>query len=212
MKEKREARLERLGRRHGIEKPVDQRHERLPHRHEHMIPLEEPRGAARHDYVEVAHNERDRDAIRQRKIAECLARHARRRSHDILDNLAVDMAQGVDLDRQRRLGRQWFGEAEVPCNGRNGPPLRERRQQAGSLMTALPFSVILLLMCMALVKALSLDRAVLREHDRIRRLQMVSEYVSDEFSHTYPSNEKVTTLVDDRIDYRLSRTKGLFER
>ena len=84
--------------------------------------------------------------------------------------------------------------------------------QAGSLMTALPFSVILLLMCVALVKALSLDRAVLREHDRIRRLQMVSEYVSDEFSHTYPSNEKVTTLVDDRIDYRLSRTKGLFER
>src|SRR5699024_10463409 len=76
--------------------------------------------------------------------------------------------------------------------------------QAGSLMTALPFSVILLLMCVALVKALSLDRAVLREHDRIRRLQMVSEYVSDEFSHTYPSNEKVTTLVDDRIDYRLS--------
>src|SRR5690625_6688989 len=47
--------------------------------------------------------------------------------------------------------------------------------QAGSLMTALPFSVILLLMCVALVKALSLDRAVLREHDRIRRLQMRSE-------------------------------------
>ena len=84
--------------------------------------------------------------------------------------------------------------------------------QAGSLMTALPFSVILLLMCVALVKALSLDRAVLREHDRIRRLQAVTEHVSGEFSHTYPSNDQVTTLVDDRIDYRLSRTRGIFER
>ncbi|MDN6330730.1 MAG: BCCT family transporter, partial [Brachybacterium sp.] len=51
--------------------------------------------------------------------------------------------------------------------------------QAGSLITALPFSIILLLMAVALVKALSLDRAVLREHERIRRLQAVTAYVSD---------------------------------
>lgn len=84
--------------------------------------------------------------------------------------------------------------------------------QAGSLITALPFSIILLLMAVALVKALSLDRAVLQEHERIRRLQMVTDHVSDEFSHTYPNNEQVSTLVDDRIDYRLSRSRGLFGR
>ena len=84
--------------------------------------------------------------------------------------------------------------------------------QAGSLITALPFSIILLLMAVALVKALNLDRAVLREHERIRRLQAVTAYVSDEFSQEYPSTDQVTELVDDRIDYRLSRTRGAFGR
>ncbi|MDN5820757.1 MAG: BCCT family transporter [Brachybacterium sp.] len=84
--------------------------------------------------------------------------------------------------------------------------------QAGSLITALPFSIILLLMAVALVKALSLDRAVLQEHDRIRRLRAVTAYVSDEFGHDHPSTDEVTHLVDDRIDYRLTRTRGLFSR
>ncbi|MDN5599917.1 MAG: BCCT family transporter [Brachybacterium sp.] len=84
--------------------------------------------------------------------------------------------------------------------------------QAGSLITALPFSIILLLMAVALVKALSLDRAVLREHERIRRLQAVTAYVSDEFSQDHPSTEEVAELVDDRIDYRLERTRGAFGR
>ncbi|WP_394215035.1 BCCT family transporter [Brachybacterium vulturis] len=84
--------------------------------------------------------------------------------------------------------------------------------QAGSLITALPFSIILLLMAVALVKALSLDRAVLQEHDRIRRLRTVTAYVSDEFGHDHPSTGEITDLVDDRIDYRLTRTRGLFNR
>jgi choline/glycine/proline betaine transport protein len=84
--------------------------------------------------------------------------------------------------------------------------------QAGSLMTALPFSVILLLMCAALVKALSLDRAVLAEHERLRRLDRVTAYVAGAFSQKHPSNDEVTTIVDDRIDYRLSRTRGGFGR
>ena len=84
--------------------------------------------------------------------------------------------------------------------------------QAGSLMTALPFSVILLLMCVALVKALSLDRAVLAEHERLRRLDRVTAHVAGEFSRQYPSNDTVTSIVDDRIDYRLSRTRGGFGR
>ena len=84
--------------------------------------------------------------------------------------------------------------------------------QAGSLMTALPFSIILLLMCVALVKALSLDRAVLREYDRLRRLHDVTEHITGEISGNHPSTEEVTTLVDDRIDYRMSRTRGGFGR
>ena len=84
--------------------------------------------------------------------------------------------------------------------------------QAGSLVTALPFSIILLLMAVALVKALSLDRAVLQEHDRIRRLNVVAEHVSGTFSRIHPSTEEVTELVDDRIDYRLTRSQGILGR
>src|SRR5699024_5263999 len=84
--------------------------------------------------------------------------------------------------------------------------------QAGSLMTALPFSIILLLMCVALVKALSLDRAVLREYDRLRRLHEVTEHITGEISGNHPSTKGLTTLVDGRIDYRRSRTRGGFGR
>ena len=61
--------------------------------------------------------------------------------------------------------------------------------QAGSLMTALPFSVILLLMCVALVKALSLDRAVLSEHERLARLERVTAHITGEVSRTHASTE-----------------------
>lgn len=80
--------------------------------------------------------------------------------------------------------------------------------QAGSLMTALPFSVILLLMCVALVKALSLDRAVLAEHERLARLERVTAHITDEMSRTHASTDEIASLVDDRIDYRLTRTRG----
>lgn len=80
--------------------------------------------------------------------------------------------------------------------------------QAGSLMTALPFSVILLLMCVALVKALSLDRAVLAEHERLARLERVTAHITDEVSRTHASTDEIASLVDDRIDYRLTRTRG----
>ena len=80
--------------------------------------------------------------------------------------------------------------------------------QAGSLMTALPFSVILLLMCVALVKALSLDRAVLSEHERLARLERVTAHITGEVSRTHASTDEIASLVDDRIDYRLTRTRG----
>ncbi|WP_341854654.1 BCCT family transporter [Brachybacterium sp. GPGPB12] len=80
--------------------------------------------------------------------------------------------------------------------------------QAGSLMTAPPFSVILSLMCVALVKALSLDRAVLAEHERLARLERVTAHITGEVSRTHASTDEIASLVDDRIDYRLTRTRG----
>ncbi|WP_152354113.1 BCCT family transporter [Brachybacterium subflavum] len=82
--------------------------------------------------------------------------------------------------------------------------------QAGSLVTALPFCIILLLMCVALVKALGLDHAVLRQHEQMERLERVTRHISSEFTSTLPENERFESYVDDRIDYRLSRTRGAF--
>src|SRR5699024_8698847 len=84
--------------------------------------------------------------------------------------------------------------------------------QAGSLMTALPFSIILLLMCVALVKALSLDRAVLREYDRLRRLHDVTEHITGARRGNPSWTAAVSALVDGRLDYRMSRTRGGFGR
>ena len=88
--------------------------------------------------------------------------------------------------------------------------------QAGSLITALPFSIILLLMCVALVKALSLDQAVLDQHAQIRRMEAVTRHIAGEVNATLPESEEfgeyLDTRVDDRIDYRLDRTRGAFGR
>ncbi|PWH07270.1 choline transporter [Brachybacterium endophyticum] len=82
--------------------------------------------------------------------------------------------------------------------------------QAGSLVTALPFCVILLLMCVALVKALGLDHAVLKQHEQIRRLERVTRHISGELGSNLTENEELGSFVDERIDYRLSRTHGAF--
>src|SRR5699024_6460389 len=70
--------------------------------------------------------------------------------------------------------------------------------RAGVLMTGLPCSIILPRMCVALVTARSLDRAELREYDRLRRLHHATEPITGEISGNHPSTEEVTTLVDDR--------------
>ncbi|WP_193103616.1 BCCT family transporter [Brachybacterium sp. FME24] len=80
--------------------------------------------------------------------------------------------------------------------------------QAGSLVTALPFSIILLLMCVALVKALGIDQAVLNQHEQIRRLDAVTAHITGDLTES----RELETVVDDRIDYRLARTKGAFGR
>src|SRR5699024_12377729 len=67
--------------------------------------------------------------------------------------------------------------------------------QAGSLMPALPFSIILLPMCVALVKALSLDRAVLREDERRGRLHDVTQHITGESGANHHSAEGVPSRV-----------------
>src|SRR5690625_3970429 len=79
-----------------------------------------------------------------------------------------------------------------------------RALQAGALATALPFSVVLILMVISNVKALRYD-ATLREREEFRT-QL--EVVAREVSHS-PALEE---FVNDRIDYRLTRTRGPFSR
>ncbi|WP_349828541.1 BCCT family transporter [Brevibacterium litoralis] len=106
--------------------------------------------------------------------------------------------------------------------------------QAGSLITALPFSVILLLMCVATLRALKIDSDRIKERERQERLaaltahvsEHVTEQVTDEVASTLGDQvtDRVTThldtrigkwpqledWVDERIDYRISRTKSAF--
>src|SRR5690625_1982953 len=76
--------------------------------------------------------------------------------------------------------------------------------QAGALATALPFSVVLILMVVANIRALRYDLQ-LAEREKFKE-QL--EIVTAEVSHS-PTMEE---FVDDRIDYRLSRTRNLFSR
>lgn len=82
--------------------------------------------------------------------------------------------------------------------------------QAGSLITALPFSVIMLLMCVATLRALSKD---VRERDALQRelaIQHVRKGVSNDLAGDITHNPEFEEFVDNRIDYRISRTKGIF--
>jgi len=81
--------------------------------------------------------------------------------------------------------------------------------QTGSLMTALPFSVILILMAVALVKALRYEYKTIQHRESVERLERVTEFVTDEMSNTFSDSDRLKEYVDDRIDYRISRTRGL---
>ncbi|MEV4902318.1 BCCT family transporter [Citricoccus sp. NPDC055426] len=78
--------------------------------------------------------------------------------------------------------------------------------QAASIATALPFSLVLLAMCFAIVKALKRDQDAIDARERRARYQQISERLSEDFDDAFGEQ------VDHRIDYRLSRTTGLFER
>ncbi|MGO1539952.1 MAG: BCCT family transporter [Leucobacter sp.] len=82
--------------------------------------------------------------------------------------------------------------------------------QAGSLLTALPFSLILILMAIALVRALVYEHKQIEHAKNLARLERVTGVVTNEASTHLTENEHMQVFVDDRIDYRLSRTRGLF--
>ncbi|WP_293695461.1 BCCT family transporter [uncultured Agrococcus sp.] len=88
--------------------------------------------------------------------------------------------------------------------------------QAAALATALPFSIVLLLMGWATIRALQVDHKVLDRAQRMEQVDRLTAHVSNELAGHIPENPEVSSWVDervdDRIDYRLSRTRGLFKR
>ncbi|MGC5614767.1 BCCT family transporter [Georgenia sp. Z1491] len=80
--------------------------------------------------------------------------------------------------------------------------------QAGSLITALPFSVVLLLMAWANIRALRIDSMILEREELLQRMKVAGEMTASSLER-YPEVEQ---YVDTRIDYRLSRSRGLFSR
>ncbi|MHC6177684.1 BCCT family transporter [Glutamicibacter sp. X7] len=84
--------------------------------------------------------------------------------------------------------------------------------QAGSLATALPFSVIMILMAIATIRGLSYESRVLDYHDQRRHLDALTEHVSGELMNNVEDMPELRRYVDDRIDYRISRTRGGLRR
>ncbi|UYQ76924.1 BCCT family transporter [Glutamicibacter sp. JL.03c] len=84
--------------------------------------------------------------------------------------------------------------------------------QAGSLATALPFSVIMILMAVATIKGLRFEHRSMEQLEQKRRLARVTEHISDELWGTLEDQPELRKYVDDRIDYRVTRTRGLFGR
>ena len=82
--------------------------------------------------------------------------------------------------------------------------------QAAALATALPFSVILLLMAVATLKALRIDDRVLERAERTERIERLTEHVTTQWAGSLADHPEVESYVNDRIDYRISRTRGVF--
>ncbi|HJA05000.1 MAG TPA: BCCT family transporter, partial [Candidatus Microbacterium stercoravium] len=80
--------------------------------------------------------------------------------------------------------------------------------QAGSLITALPFSVVMILMGIALIKALQYELKTVEHRESLERLGRVTEYIAGEMSSNLSESSELQEYVDDRIDYRLSRSSS----
>lgn len=81
--------------------------------------------------------------------------------------------------------------------------------QAASLATALPFSVILLLMCVATLRGLRHELRASDRAARLERLSLATAHITGEVWEGMPDNPKLRSYLDDRIDYRVSRSLGL---
>ncbi|MDI6024260.1 BCCT family transporter [Leucobacter sp. UT-8R-CII-1-4] len=84
--------------------------------------------------------------------------------------------------------------------------------QAAALATALPFSVVLLLMSWATLKALRIDFKVLDRARKIEQLELVTEHITNELTDSIQENAELESWVDDRIDYRITRSRGAGRR
>lgn len=78
--------------------------------------------------------------------------------------------------------------------------------QAGSVATGAPFAIVIVFIMIALYKALKSEhRAVVDAEVRVRRREMAGE-LTENFDDVFGEQ------VDDRIDYALSSTKGIWSR
>jgi len=80
--------------------------------------------------------------------------------------------------------------------------------QAGALATALPFSIVLLLMCWANVRALKQDHRIQEEEALRQQLNQASEVISQQVSRS----PELESFVDDRIDYRLQTARNVWTK
>ena len=78
--------------------------------------------------------------------------------------------------------------------------------QAASLATALPFSVVLVLMCVATFKAVRYDYRRREEKEFLGRVEYVRQELQSNFDEHF--GRQVDHRVDNRIDYRIRRTTG----
>ena len=74
--------------------------------------------------------------------------------------------------------------------------------QAGAIATALPFSLVMVAMAFALLRSLRTDLRALDAADQRRRRQEFAGQLEDQFDAVFGRH------VDDRIDYKLTATKG----
>src|SRR5699024_2261737 len=81
--------------------------------------------------------------------------------------------------------------------------------QSAALATALPFSVVILAMCWANLRALRVDHQILQRAESMRRLDQFAAEMTGEVASGVTKSHELEVFVDDRIDYRLSRTRNL---
>ncbi len=82
--------------------------------------------------------------------------------------------------------------------------------QAAALATALPFSIVLLMMCVATLRGLRHESEKIEHNARVERLYQATEFITGEAIRNIPDDPALRSYLDNRIDYRLSRSRGVF--